>query len=71
MALEQLEVKINGQLIDVGNKPRFDLKINSNSFSPKKLVKSLNKGAEIQTADADVLNKLSFETVLAGTPRGD
>jgi AsmA protein len=68
MALEQLEVKINGQLIDMGNNPRFDLKISSNSFSPKKLVKSLNKESEIQTADADVLNKLSFETVLTGTP---
>ena len=67
-ALEQLEMSLRGQLTDLAGNPRFDLTVNSNRFSPKKLVKTLNQQTEILTADSDVLNTLSFETALNGTP---
>ena len=65
---EELEIKVNGRLIDMAENPHFDLKMKSNSFSPKKLAKTLNPGSEIKTADGDVLNKLFFEMLLSGTP---
>lgn len=67
-ALEQIEITVEGQLIDVSGNPRFDLTVKSSTFSPKKVLKDLNGGQGINTADTGVLNKLSIEAALTGTP---
>ena len=67
-ASKELEIKAKGLLTDITENPKFILDINSNAFSAKKLAKALNQDADIQTADADVLKKISFGMHLSGTP---
>ncbi len=67
-ALDELEIKLKGKLIDPLDSQSFDLELAISSFSPRKLFSVLNQSFPIQTKDPDVLNKLSLKTRLKGNP---
>ncbi len=67
-ALDQLEIKLKGKLIDPLAGQNFDLELAISSFSPRKLMAALNQSFPVQTKDPNVLDKLSLKTRLKGNP---
>jgi len=67
-ALENLEVKLKGSLIDPLVSQTMDLEINIPLFSPRKLMAALNQRFPIQTKDPKALDAISLKTRLKGTP---
>ncbi|MCD4743270.1 MAG: AsmA family protein [Desulfobacteraceae bacterium] len=65
-ALNELEVKLNGSLVDPMTSQKFDLNVNVASFSPRKIMASLNQEFPVQTKDPDVLKLVSFKTHIKG-----
>jgi AsmA protein len=67
-ALGELEVKLDGSIIDPMENQRFDLNVAMASFSPRKLVTALKLEFPIQTNDPKVFNEISFKTNIKGNP---
>ncbi len=67
-ALGELEVKLDGSIIDPMENQRFDLNVAMTSFSPRKLVTALKLEFPIQTNDPKVFNEISFKTNIKGNP---
>lgn len=65
-ALDELEVKLNGNIIDPMTSQTIDLKIEVSSFSPKKLFAALNQDFPVQTKDPKALDNISLKTIIKG-----
>jgi len=65
-ALDVLHVKLNGSVIDPATSRIIDLKIDIASFSPRKLMASLNLDFPIKTGDPMVLDAVAFKAHLKG-----
>ncbi len=67
-ALNQLKVRGQGSVNDlIGNK-EFDVALAVASFSPRKMMAALDQEFPVQTADPKVLENISLNLKLAGTP---
>ncbi len=66
--LEQLEIKLKGNIIDALASQNFDLELAISSFSPRKLFAALNQSFPVQTKDPKALSALSLKTSLKGNP---
>jgi len=66
--LEELEIKLKGNIIDVLASQSFDLELDISSFSPRKLFAALNQSFPVQTKDPKALSALSLKTSLKGNP---
>ncbi|MBL0731548.1 MAG: AsmA family protein [Desulfosarcina sp.] len=60
MAANQLDIKINGFVIDPASTAEAGIKLKVASFSPRQLCKELGFDFPVETSDPDVLNLLSF-----------
>ncbi len=67
-ALEELEIKLKGNIVDSLTSQNFDIELAISSFSPRKLFAALNQKFPVQTNDPNVLNALSIKTRLKGNP---
>jgi len=67
-ALDELEIKLNGTLIDPLASQSFDLELAISSFSPRKLFAALNQTFPVQTKDPTALDKVSLKTRVKGNP---
>lgn len=65
-ALEELEVKLKGNLIDPLVSPTIDLELNVSSFSPRKLLAALGQDFPVQTKDPKALDVVSLKMRVKG-----
>jgi len=68
-ALDALNVKVDGQLINPAIAPQFDVTIDVASFSPRKLLAALGQPFPVKTADPKVLDAVSLKTQIKGSPK--
>jgi AsmA protein len=65
-ALEQLEARLKGRLINPTGKPQFDLNVDVSPFSPRKLLAALQQPFPAKTADPKALDRVAFKAKVAG-----
>jgi AsmA protein len=65
----QLQLQLEGRLENLTTDPRFDLKLDLASFSPRKLLAALGQAFPVQTADPGVLSKVALQAGVQGTAR--
>ena len=68
-AFKELEVKVNGKVIDPMTSPQFDVNIAIASFSPRKLLAYLGQPLPVQTSDPKALDTISLTAQIKGTPK--
>ncbi|MFH2057552.1 MAG: AsmA family protein [Pseudomonadota bacterium] len=68
-ALDALDTKVKGTVIDPVFNPQFDVNIAVSSFSPRKLMAALGQPFPVQTSDPKVLDKISLTAQIKGTPK--
>jgi AsmA protein len=68
-ALDELEVKLKGTLIDPLVSPNIDLQFNVLSFSPRKLCAAIDFDFPVQTKDPKALDKISLQAQIKGNPK--
>ncbi|UCF83856.1 MAG: AsmA family protein [Desulfobacteraceae bacterium] len=68
-ALEQMDMSLKGNIIDPATRQQFDLSIGLAPFSPRKLMKALDKTFPVETADPEALNRMTFKATLKGNPQ--
>ncbi len=66
-ALGSLVVKLEGFVADLGRQPRFNMTMEVQPFSPRKLAEAAGVDLSKTVGDADALKELSLKTTLAGT----
>ena len=67
-ALDELDAGLKGSARDLIGKPSFEMTLEVAAFSPRKLLERLGQPLPVQTADPNVLNKMSLKTSVKGTP---
>ena len=65
-ALDQLDVKLEGKVVDPAIKPQFDLTLQVSPFSPRKLMAALTQPFPVETADPKALDKVALKMNLKG-----
>ncbi|MCK4767322.1 MAG: AsmA family protein, partial [Desulfobacula sp.] len=65
-ALEELEVKFKGTLVDPLVSQTIDVELNVSSFSPRKLLAVMNLDFPVQTKDPKVLDAVALKTRIKG-----
>ncbi len=65
-ALEELEIKIDGNFIDPLKNPTIDLDLKASQFSLKRLFAAMNIDFPLKTKDPDTLEKVSLKTHIKG-----
>jgi AsmA protein len=68
-ALKELEMNLNGKLVDPATNQQFDLAIQVSPFSPRKLMSALGQDFPVKTADPNALNKVALKAKLKGNPK--
>jgi len=68
-AVEVLEVKLKGDIIDLLASHTIDLELNVLPFSPRKLFSAMDMDFPVQTKDPKVLNLVSLQTHIMGNPK--
>ena len=68
-ALDQLEVKLEGNVVDPASDPKFDMTLNVAPFSPKKLLASIGEKLPMETADPNVLEHVAVAMKIKGDPK--
>ncbi len=68
-AVDQLEVKIKGNLTDPAKTQDFDLNIQVSAFSPKKLAQVFNQPLPLKPKDSAVLEKSALTVKAKGNPK--
>ena len=66
---DELSVRIEGRLENLGKRPAFDLDLISDTFSPRKLLAAMGATMAPNTADKEVLKAASVACHLKGTSR--
>jgi len=67
-ALKQLAVDLKGRIDNPAGSPAFDLDIEIDEFSPRKLLAALGPSMPVATTDPKVLNSLAVKCHVKGTP---
>jgi len=65
-ALDELEMKLKGTLMDPMVSPGFDFEVDVSTFSPRKLFAAMNIDFPVKTKDPKVLDSISFKTKIKG-----
>lgn len=68
-ALDKLDIKVQGELVDPAIGPKFNLAIQVAPFSPRKLIKELGQDLPITTADPTVLDRIALKARVKGSPQ--
>lgn len=66
--LEEISLAVKGIIVDATSAPRFQLALDLASFSPRALLKGLEKSDLLPTADPDTFKQFSFKGNLSGDP---
>ena len=66
--LEEVSLAVKGTIVDATSAPRFQLALDLASFSPRTLLKRLEKSDLLPTADPDTFKQFSFKGNLSGDP---
>lgn len=64
VALQELSIKLAGELVDPAGNPRFDVQLDIAPFSPRKIVE-----LPVRTKDAAALSRVAFQGRLQGGAR--
>ncbi|MBN1830902.1 MAG: AsmA family protein [Deltaproteobacteria bacterium] len=68
-ALDELNLSIKGQITDPSTRPQFDLALQVESFSPRKLLESMGQALPVDTRDPQALSRLALKCNLKGDPQ--
>jgi AsmA protein len=68
-AFEEIKLKLKGVLENVTQQPQFNMALNLESFSPRKLMAALGQEFPVQTSDPGVLSRVSVTAGIKGTPQ--
>ncbi len=68
-ALTQLEMNVQGKIVDPATRPEFDLDVALSSFSPRKLMAALGQAFPVETADAKALDHVALKAKVKGDPQ--
>jgi AsmA protein len=68
-ALGSLVAKLQGFITDLGRQPQFNMAVEIQPFSPRKLAKVVGLDLSKKVGDPDALKELSLKTTLAGTTK--
>jgi AsmA protein len=68
-ALAQLEMSLQGKIVDPVTQPQYDLALEVSSFSPRKLMTALGQTFPVETADAKALDHMALKANLEGDPQ--
>lgn len=68
-ALQELEVKLSGNIVDPMIRQEFDVNLTISPFSPRKLVSALGQNFPVKTKDPGVLDNVSLKTHIKGNPK--
>ena len=66
--LEEISLAVKGTIVDATSAPRFQLALDLASFSPRALLKRLEKSDLLPTSDPDTFKQFSFKGNLSGDP---
>jgi AsmA protein len=66
-ALTELALKLNGQVMNPGSNPSFDLTVDIKTFSPRKLSAALGQDFPVATADPKVLDRVALKASVKGS----
>lgn len=67
-AFRELAVNLTGKVQDIGSGPKFDLALDTPSFSPRKVVRSLGKDFPVTTADPNTFGQVALKCNIKGGP---
>ncbi|MBN2125815.1 MAG: AsmA family protein [Deltaproteobacteria bacterium] len=67
-AFEKLALTIQGSLSDPVAQPHFDLALDVAPFSPRELMKTLERPFPVNTRDPEALNSVAFRAKVKGNP---
>ncbi len=67
--LEQLEIKIQGEIKNLDKNPQFELAVQSSPFSPRKLMAGLGLDFPLQTSDPETFNRIVLKAEFEGDSR--
>jgi len=65
---KELKIALKGRLIDPLTAKQFDLALNIAPFSPRKIMKALDRPFPVKTADPDVMNSIGVKANIKGSP---
>ena len=68
-ALGEFESAISGHISNIIVQPQFKLAVETNEFSPQKLLAAIGPESVVKTSDPDVLQKASLKANISGTPK--
>ena len=68
-ALNQIDMKLKGKLIDLAASPQFDLSLELAPFSLRKLMEALNQPFPMETSDPEVFNHVALKARVKGNPK--
>ncbi|NIQ39273.1 MAG: AsmA family protein [Proteobacteria bacterium] len=68
-ALDTLAAKLQGSLADLTREPQFNMEMEVQPFSPRKLAQTIGVDLSKKTTDPDALTKMSLKTKVLGTAR--
>jgi AsmA protein len=68
-AFKEVQMNLKGSLQDVTARPQFDLALQMDPFSPRKIFAALGKPFPVATADKGALNSMSLESQIQGSPQ--
>ncbi len=69
-ALDSLVAKLQGFIAGLGKEPRFDMAMEVQPFSPRKLAETMGVDLSKKTSDPKALTEMSLKTNFAGTAKG-
>ena len=67
-ALNELALKLNGNVKSPGSNPGFDLAVDVKTFSPRKLLAALGQDFPVVTADPKALDQVALKAHVKGNP---
>jgi len=68
-ALDTIETRLQGFLADLNRQARFNMTMEVQPFSPRKLAKAMEVDISKKTRDPDTLKEMSLKVSVAGTPK--
>ena len=68
-ALKELNISIQGKIIEATSSQQFDMALEVSPFSPRKLFTALGQDFPVETTDPKALNKVALKVNLAGSPK--
>ncbi len=66
---KDIEIRLNGSMVDAVSSRKFDLAIEVSPFSPRKAVEIIGHTFPVKTADPKALSRVSLKTKIQGSPK--